>query len=325
MDSLAHHWHAVARSSDVGRQPCALNLLGVPLVAFRDEDGPAVFKDLCIHRGTALSLGFVEEGLLHCGYHGWAYDRSGVCKLIPSLAPGSAIPSKARAIAYQAIDRYGLLWVALDDPVAPLPGFPGGEDTDPNYRTFLSHEYEWATSAGRAVENFMDPSHFAFVHEGVLGSRDNTETPPHTVLETEWGVHYRLVNQEPATLHSAEGEEVTWEYYLYPPFTIHLSKTTTSDQRRTLISMTASPIEAKRTKLFLWISRNYDLDPALDQGFVEFTHGIMEQDRRIVESQRPEEIPVDLREEMHLKVPDASGIAYRKLLGRFQDATPFLP
>ena len=41
----------------------------------------------------------------------------------------------------------------------------------------------------------------------------------------------------------------------------------------------------------------------------------MGQDQVIVESQRPEEIPTDLREELHLKVPDASGIAYRRLLG----------
>jgi hypothetical protein len=44
-----------------------------------------------------------------------------------------------------------------------------------------------------------------------------------------------------------------------------------------------------------------------------------------VESQRPEEIPTDLREELHLKVPDASGIAYRTLLGRIKKIEPFLP
>jgi len=51
----------------------------------------------------------------------------------------------------------------------------------------------------------------------------------------------------------------------------------------------------------------------------------MEQDRVIVESQRPEEIPTDLRDELHLKVPDASGIAYRRVLGRIGDSIHFMP
>jgi len=58
---------------------------------------------------------------------------------------------------------------------------------------------------------------------------------------------------------------------------------------------------------------------------VENARTIFEQDRRIIESQRPEEIPTDLRDELHLKVPDASGIAYRRLLSGISGATPFMP
>jgi hypothetical protein len=51
----------------------------------------------------------------------------------------------------------------------------------------------------------------------------------------------------------------------------------------------------------------------------------MNQDRAIVESQRPEEIPLDLKDELHLKVPDATGIAYRRLLARISDSGAFMP
>ena len=40
---------------------------------------------------------------------------------------------------------------------------------------------------------------------------------------------------------------------------------------------------------------------------------IIEQDRLIVESQRPEEIPLDLQAELHLK-SDRLAIAYRRYL-----------
>jgi hypothetical protein len=51
----------------------------------------------------------------------------------------------------------------------------------------------------------------------------------------------------------------------------------------------------------------------------------MDQDRAVVESQRPQEIPLDLREELHLKVPDENAVAYRRLLGRLGGAAPFMP
>jgi phenylpropionate dioxygenase-like ring-hydroxylating dioxygenase large terminal subunit len=173
------------------------------------------------------------------------------------------------------------------------------------------------------VENFMDFSHFPFVHEGLLGSRDRTIVPPHEITETDYGVTYYLEQEQPSTLHSKPGEIVRWEYYLYSPFTIHLRKVT-PDGQVTVISMAAAPTSARLTNLYLWIVRNYDLD-ADDAAFRKFTETIMEQDRVIVESQRPEEIPLDLREELHVKVPDASGIAYRRLLSRIADSGPFMP
>ena len=42
---------------------------------------------------------------------------------------------------------------------------------------------------------------------------------------------------------------------------------------------------------------------------------VLDQNRRVVESDRPEETPTDLREELQLEVPDATGIAYRRMLG----------
>src|SRR5258707_4053278 len=109
--TLANYWHPLCLSDDVTARPRPFRLLGEAVVAFRDADGVAAFKDLCIHRGTALSLGTITDGRLTCPYHGWEYDRTGACVHIPSLPPGSSIPRKARAIAYRAQERYGLVWV----------------------------------------------------------------------------------------------------------------------------------------------------------------------------------------------------------------------
>lgn len=323
-NGLAQHWHPIATSEQVDENPRRFELLGEYLVAFRTDQGISVFLDLCIHRGVALSLGFLEDGIIRCGYHGWAYDAAGVCVDIPSLPEGSPIPSKARAVVFPVVERYGLVWVALEDPVDDIPDFPADEWNDPDYRTFVSQTYEWKTSAGRAVENFMDISHFAFVHEGILGSRDNTEVQKHLVSQRNGGLYYYLEAPEPATLHSRPDDVIRWEYFLTGPFTIHLKKTVPSGDV-TLISLVASPTSETTTALFLWIARNHQLEPEHDDEFIDFTHEIMEQDRLIVESQRPERIPTDLRDELHLKVPDASGIAYRRYLGAIQGTAAFMP
>src|SRR4051812_47915536 len=119
--TLANYWHSIGRSEDVTGQPKQFELLNEKICAFRTSDGVSAFKDVCIHRGTALSLGWVTEDRITCAYHGWQYDSTGKCVTIPSLPEGSSIPAKARAIAYKAEERYGLVWVALAEPVAPIP------------------------------------------------------------------------------------------------------------------------------------------------------------------------------------------------------------
>ena len=117
------YWHPLARASEVTETPRRYILLAENLVAFRIEGEASVFKDLCVHRGTALSLGRVIDGTLECAYHGWRYDASGECVRIPALDPDAAIPGKARAVAYPVREEAGLLWVALKTPRAPFPSF----------------------------------------------------------------------------------------------------------------------------------------------------------------------------------------------------------
>jgi hypothetical protein len=44
------------------------------------------------------------------------------------------------------------------------------------------------------------------------------------------------------------------------------------------------------------------------------TETVMAQDLVIIENQRPEELPLDLTEELHVKGPDGISLAYRRFL-----------
>ena len=85
-------------------KPYATTLLEEALVIWRSADGaPHAMRDLRIHRGTALSLGWVSGDELVCGYHGWRYNAEGACTLIPQKANATVIPSKARIQCCKAL------------------------------------------------------------------------------------------------------------------------------------------------------------------------------------------------------------------------------
>ena len=80
-------------------------------------------RDVCIHRGTALSLGWLADGCIVCAYHGWRYASDGACVAIPQTE-NPKIPPKARVERFRAVERYGLVWVALGEPLYPFVEIP---------------------------------------------------------------------------------------------------------------------------------------------------------------------------------------------------------
>src|SRR5947209_8409362 len=123
--ALRHVWHPVAYDATLGSDPLRVALLDEPVVLWRDSSGtPHALNDVCVHRGTALSLGRVIDDQLMCPYHGWRYGSDGRCKAIPQLEEPTRVPGKARVAAYRCQARYGILWVSLEEPRWPLPEVP---------------------------------------------------------------------------------------------------------------------------------------------------------------------------------------------------------
>lgn len=320
--ALRRFWHPVLWADELADRPVAARLLDEPVVLVRLDGHVRAFRDLCVHRGTALSLGWVEGDCLVCPYHGWTYDSEGTCTRIPA-SHGTNIPRRARITPYRAVEHAGLIWVCLEtdehgDAAMPLPVFP--EWSDDAYRKIRIPQYDWHCSAARRVENFVDFSHFAWVHEGILGDRANPEIPDHDVHRADATLSFRLGIEEPANAlkgDSAEAERIQREpshYTLSMPFTVRLDQPL-EDGRHFVLFVASCPLSARETRNFTWNARNYEPDPARDQGFIDFQQVILEQDRVVVESQRPEELPIDLSEELHIKGVDRVSIDYRRWLG----------
>ena len=325
--TLENFWHPIGTAAEVTDKPKQFRLLGDTIVAYRDAEGVAAFKDLCIHRGAALSGGTVADGKITCPYHGWAYDRTGACVNIPSLPPGSPIPAKARAIPYQAREEYGLVWVAMKDPAQPFPTWPDNAWQNSEYRVFLVNTYLWKSSAGRAIENAMDFSHFNIVHKGYTELADGPVVKPYEVERTEGGLEFAY-----------EDGRIRREYSLQFPFLLHDKKKVialdkgrtwsetgkTQEGDSTILTFVAAPVDETTTRLYAFMARNHSFETE-DSSFIAGFDTVTEQDRIIVESQRPEKIPTDIKEELHLRFPDAPAIIYRRLLRDMGASEAYLP
>lgn len=313
--AMRRFWHPVAYAADVADRPVRVTLLDEQLVLVRLGGRVRCFRDLCAHRGTALSLGWVEDDQLRCAYHGWTYGADGVCTQIPARF-GSNIPSRARLTPFLVEERHGLIWVCLSaEPHYPLPEFPEwGRD---GFRVATIPAYDWNCSATRRVENYVDFAHFAWLHDGLLASREHPEVPDHPVWRDGPELRFEGARLEPpSTSKPALGAEAPvrsrTEYRLFMPFTIWLHQIY-DDGREFSLFMAASPIARTRVRSFTFNARNYDLDGD-DRSYIEFQELIVSQDVPVAESQRPEELPMDLSAELHIRGVDRISLEYRKWL-----------
>jgi phenylpropionate dioxygenase-like ring-hydroxylating dioxygenase large terminal subunit len=316
--ALRDFWHPVGWAADVGDGPYRSVLLDTVVVVWRDGHGVLrAFRDLCLHRGTALSLGTIEDGCLVCPYHGWAYGADGQCVKIPQFPADRTIPDRVRIADYRCEERYGLVWVCLGEPQSPIPAFPEWDDA--TYRHVPCAAYTWDTSAPRMVENFTDFGHLGYLHDGLLGTRDDLVVPAHHVDRKGYELHYELTMEVPNTndrwaVTSLDGERGRQRnlYILSLPHAIWLQCTYLDTGRHRTLFFVAQPNTATTSTGYCYQSRDFDLDGA-DEPYAQFQEYLAEQDRIVIESQRPEELPLDLTAELHLSF-DRVAISYRRAL-----------
>lgn len=64
-------WYVACTPDEIAEKPLGRQICGEKIVFYRGAEGKvAAVEDFCPHRGAPLSLGFVRDGNLVCGYHG---------------------------------------------------------------------------------------------------------------------------------------------------------------------------------------------------------------------------------------------------------------
>ncbi|NBX61275.1 MAG: aromatic ring-hydroxylating dioxygenase subunit alpha [Betaproteobacteria bacterium] len=312
-------WHPVCDASLVQEVPLSVELLNHGLVLWRDQNGTVFgLHDRCPHRGARLSLGRVCQGQLQCAYHGWTFEGQGQCTQVPALPhfkPGPA--QQAKAVAVQ--ERMGLVWVCLDAANAEQAIWPVfAAEWNAGMRKFNAGPYDVATSAPRIVENFLDMSHFSFVHDGWLGQAGFSEIPDIQLTDSEMGfkVSNAQVWQPNTSALSTEGGMVSYTYEVNHPYSAVLTKIPDAQsgvppgyEESIVLLIQPQTTDSCRVWFRMAVS---DLEADVED-VLAFQDKIFSQDKPVLESQKPRLLPLQTGAESNV-ASDKASVAYRRFL-----------
>jgi 5,5'-dehydrodivanillate O-demethylase len=187
---MRQFWHPVLRAEELpvaGILP--IKILGEEFTLYRGQSGaPHIVGHRCLHRGTQLSVGWVEGDQIRCRYHGWCYDKTGQCTEIPANSPAFAATIKIPA--YPTTERLGFIFGFFgegDPPPFPYPDFEGEGFVETRVQPFGCNFFQ-------SFENDWDLYHAAWTHRtGAI----HTPVDPATITyeETDYGVVMRSVRE----------------------------------------------------------------------------------------------------------------------------------
>ena len=313
---IPNQWYVVLESSEVkAGRPVGVTRMGEQLVFWRDDQGHAVCqRDLCAHRGVALSAGKVVGGCIQCPFHGLEYDPTGRCRVIPANGRTAPVPEQFRVHTYPTYEDHGFVFIwwgeGRPEPAAP----PFFQDIDGSF-LYATVRDPWKIHYSRAIENQLDAAHLPFVHYNTIGRGNRTvvngprveRINPNLMFVYTWndldtGLRARKPEDVPAGPESFHLEfqfPNLWENYLGP---------------RARIVVAFVPVDEENTILYLRFYQKFlrlpVLAPLLTRLAMPFNLRIAHQDRRVVQTQRPQRSFLRMGEKLFQA--DGPILAYRQ-------------
>ena len=262
-----------------------------------------------------IATGVVNETLLLDETVSFTVSPDGelvVWRSIAELSAGDLVDPVAVIDPLPIKPEYGFLWTCLGTPPDDL--FPMPEYHDPARRNMNAGTITVATSAPRAVENFLDLAHFPYVHEGALGMLPHTEVVDYEVEVRDDEVHATKCDfLVPQIGVNFEGPAMARYRYRVPhPFCVMLYYDSLPDpSREDICAIWVQPMTAELVR-----AHNYmgviD-DTSSDNEIKRYQLHIFGQDKPILENQHPKLLPLDPRAETPIRA-DKSAITYRRWL-----------
>ena len=319
---IANQWYVILESDEVKKKPIGVTRMGEKLVAWRDSHGSVtIMADKCPHRGAQLSIAELKGDCIECPFHGFQFDTSGACTLIPANGQNAKPPKVMKVKNYPTREAHGFIYIWWGEEREAYPELPFFESIgdDMVYSSLRDH---WATHYSRAIENQLDVVHIPFIHYNTIGRGNKTVVNgPLTRVETRYPGDnlleiwvYNQPDQGQSPLSASQLPEPDRRPFLQFRFP-NIWQNWISDGIRAMIAF--APIDDENTLMYI---RYYHRvrTPILRQivGFIgKMSNRYIErQDRWVVITQQPKRSDLDIGEKL---IPgDGPIIIYRKIRRR---------
>jgi phenylpropionate dioxygenase-like ring-hydroxylating dioxygenase large terminal subunit len=286
-EGFANVWTPILRATRLGATPVTLELAGEQVVLFRDgRGGVCAMIDRCPHRGARLSLGKVTpEGGIECAFHGWCFDRQGACTHVP-LNPTAPKRERLASIALPVTEVGGLVWVFTGTRAEAPPVVPDAL-VQPGWSRWF-YAQDWSCHWTRAMENMLDMPHVPFVHRQTIGRAQRARLRPDSILR----IHLEETGTGFRTRSELDGEHAGAALeWLRPNGMVLWLMPGSPPERGFRQHVFCVPINARSTRMFVVSTRTFLRHNPIGWLSDQFNRVIVREDRAIVESSQPAEVP----------------------------------
>ena len=188
---IRNAWYVAATSDEVNNKPLGRQVCHQPMVFYRGKDGGVkALEDFCPHRGAPLSLGFVEDDHIVCGYHGLKISDNGRA----AAMPGQNVKNFPCIKTIPCLEYAGFVWVWPGDADLAseddLPDLPWAENDQWAYGGGLFHikcDYRLM------IDNLMDLTHETYVHADSIGQKEIDEAPVKSRVDGDTAITERYM------------------------------------------------------------------------------------------------------------------------------------
>ena len=321
---IPNQWYAVLESHEVKRgKPVGVTRMGEQMVFWRDQTGKVVAQtDLCPHRGVALSAGEVKGDCIMCPFHGFRFDSSGRCTIIPANGKNAPVPKAMQVRTYPTHEANDFIFLYWGEPTGEIGKPPWFTDIDDSF-SCASAVDRWNTHYSRAIENQLDIPHVPFVHANTIGRGSGavtdgpwvewTDSDRFSILPT-----YRHDDGRPA-IRADQGPAPQQAFHIEFIFP-NLWQNYLSAQLREVLAFV--PVDEENTVVYLRQYQKFVRMPGVrtlvNKLSMPFNKFVLHQDRRVVLTQRPKATSLRMGEKL---IPsDGPIIEYRRHRQKLIDA-----
>jgi phenylpropionate dioxygenase-like ring-hydroxylating dioxygenase large terminal subunit len=313
---IRDQWYIVMDSGQVKHEPVGVTRMGEKLVFWRNTEGNvSCLRDQCAHRGVALSKGKIVHDHLQCPFHGFEYDTSGRCVLIPANGRETPIPPNVKVHQYPIYEAHDFIWIWWgDNPPNDLRPPRFFDDLDDAFSYGQIYD-PWNAHYSRVIENQLDVLHLPFVHHNTIGRGERTLVDGPLVEWVDDECFYVYVfnriddgssPRKPETLVKPDNDFRL--EFIFP----NLWQNHISEEVRIIVAFV--PVDDAHTILYLRFYQKFMQIPLLRDMVnwlaMPFNRFVAHQDRRVVVTQIPK--PSGLRIGERLVQGDRPIVEYRR-------------